>query len=233
MGRGLITVADVEQAASSGLSELPGSPQGCIITPGAVDKAEELGIALPPCGYPEQSNQAAPSAGGQPQSGEMVRQVCAMVGQRLPHDLSPGDLKKLVREVVESKVAGSTAPVVAEDSGASRTCVGDVCFVSGQRVLDQGAGPVPVDEKVLVANAIGGTGGTKLAGGYMEWEKASFRRKVEFPEICVVVSGELQLTVGGKTMTAGAGDLVYFPQGAKVIYSTPSQVKLACVNCLQ
>lgn len=64
----------------------------------------------------------------------------------------------------------------------------------------------------------------------MEWEKASFRRTVEHPEIGVVVSGELHLTVGGKTMTAAAGDMVYFPQGVKVIYSTPSRVKLACIN---
>jgi ethanolamine utilization protein EutQ len=110
--------------------------------------------------------------------------------------------------------------------------VDGVCFVSGARLLEGGSGPVPVEAKALVAGAIRCGGSQKLAGGYMDWQKASFSRTVEFPEIGVVIEGELQLTVGGKTLTARPGDMVYFPKGAQVVYSAPARVRIACVNCI-
>ncbi len=231
MAKSLITVADVVQAARAGNKEIPVCPGGCIITPGAADKAEELGVALPGVEDSGPVDQSAACAFEQPGAGSVVRQVCAMVEKRLPHDLEPAELEHLVRQVVESKMAPPEVPD-DEDTATALTRVGEVCFVRGRRLMDQGAGPVPVAEKALVANAFKGAEGSRLAGGYMEWEKASFRRTVEHPEIGVVVSGELHLTVGGKTMTAAAGDMVYFPQGVKVIYSTPSRVKLACINCV-
>ena len=34
------------------------------------------------------------------------------------------------------------------------------------------------------------------------------------------------------TLVGKPGDMVYFPKGAQVTYSTPARVKLACVNCI-
>lgn len=232
MGKGLITVADVVQAAKSGNRAIPPSPDGFIITPGAVDKAAELGVTLPSSDQPGQAESSAACVADASQAQAVVSQVCSMVENRLPTDLDSRDLEKLVREVVTSKLCGQET-VTATEGERLPAGVGEVTFVRSQRLLNQGAGPVPVDEKVLVANAFKGAEGSRLAGGFMEWEKASFRRTVEHPEMAVVVSGELHLTVGGKTITASAGDMVYFPQGAKVIYSTPSRVKLACVNSLK
>lgn len=232
MGKGLITVADVVQAAKSGSRAIPASPDGFIITPGAVDKAAELGVTLPSSDQPGQVESSAARAADASQAQAVVSQVCSLVENRLPQDLDPKDLERLVRDVVESKLGGPGGPAAGEQDQPP-TGVGEVSFVRSERLLDQGAGPVPVAEKALVANAFKGAEGSRLAGGFMEWEKASFRRTVEHPEMAVVVSGELHLTVGGKTMTASAGDMVYFPQGAKVIYSTPSKVKLACVNSLK
>ena len=85
---------------------------------------------------------------------------------------------------------------------------------------------------MLVAEAIGDPGKEKLAGGYMVWEKSSFTRQVEQPEIAVVVEGELHLDVDGRTLVGKPGDMIYFPKGAVVAYHAPQRVKLACVNCI-
>jgi ethanolamine utilization protein EutQ len=106
-----------------------------------------------------------------------------------------------------------------------------VQLIDHQRLLEGENGLIPVDEKMLVAQAIGSDGDEKLAGGFMVWEKASFTRHVEQPEIAVVLEGELHLDAGGKTLKGRPGDMVYFPKGAVVVYSAPARVKLACVNC--
>lgn len=105
MAKSLITVADVVQAARAGNKEIPACPGGCIITPGAADKAEELGVALPGAEGSGPVDQTAACAFEQPGAGSVVRQVCAMVEKRLPHDLEPAELERLVRQVVESKMA--------------------------------------------------------------------------------------------------------------------------------
>ena len=56
-----------------------------------------------------------------------------------------------------------------------------VRFIDHQRLLGGENSPIAVDEKMIVAEAIGGQTEEKLAGGYMVWEKSSFTRKVEQP----------------------------------------------------
>jgi ethanolamine utilization protein EutQ len=161
----------------------------------------------------------------------VIREVCTLLKSRMPSGVEPGKLEHLVREVVSARLAGLAAmPPATADPSVSR--VEGVCFISGSRLHDSGAGPVPVAEKALVSEVIRCGEDHKLAGGYMEWEKASFSRTVEFPEIGIVIEGELHLTVGGKTLVGKPGDMVYFPKGAQVTYSTPARVKLACVNCI-
>jgi ethanolamine utilization protein EutQ len=152
--------------------------------------------------------------------------------ERLGPGVPAQDLERLVREAVAARLAGTAAGVPLEEGPAVAGMDG-VCFVSGARLLEGGSGPVPVEGKVLVADAIRCGENYKLAGGYMDWQKASFSRTVEFPEIGVVLEGELQLTVGGKTLTAKPGDMVYFPKGAQVVYSAPARVRIACVNCIE
>jgi ethanolamine utilization protein EutQ len=244
-------VADVLQAAEAGESAISVPSGECIVTPGARDKAESLEIELleeeggdvssepaPACassGGAAVSGETAPT-GASPEQGaetegsgdaeEVVRQVCSLIESRLPASLAGTELEGLVREVVIAKLGGTDS--ASGDGTESR--VGGVCLINGSRLLEGGAGPVPVDEKVLLADAIGGDEDVPLAGGYMEWEKASFRRTVESPEISVIVDGELHLTVGGKTLVGKAGDMLYFPKGVNVLYSTPSKVRVACIN---
>lgn len=227
MGKCVITAVDVLDAAQAGRKSIPALPGECIVTAGARDKASELGIVLDEgATVPGSPGGAAPAAGAPANEADtVVHEVCDLLKHRIASGTDPRQLERLVREVVAAKLSGA-------DSDPSARKVEGVCFVSGRRLLETPAGPVPVAEKVLVAEAIRCGENPPLCGGFMEWEKASFRRSVELPEIEIVIEGELHLTVGGKTLVAKAGDMLYFPKGAEVVYTAPAKVRLACVNCL-
>ena len=239
MAKRLITQADVIQAAESGQSSIEASPTQVIITPGARDQAESLGITIcdssdesssPSCAITSESANQAPAA--EPAfKDSMIKQVCDILSSRLPAGTSKQNLEHVVRQVVAAKLDGSSQP--AKNDGLSNTSSQGVCLVKGDRLLQQGGGAVPVDEKVILADAIQCSEGVKMAGGYMQWEKASFRRDVESSEMTIVLDGELHLTAGGETIIGREGDMIFLPKGAKVLYSAPSKVRLACVNCIQ
>lgn len=239
MAKRLITQADVIQAAESGQTSIDASPSQFIITPGARDKADSLGIAIcdssaasstESCSISSQVAKQSPSQTSSLNE-SITKQVCDILGSRLPAGTDKQKLEQIVRQVVASKISGA-AVTSASESSSSAASQG-VCLVKGDRLMQKEGGQVPIDEKVLLADAIQCGEGHKMAGGYMEWQKASFRRDVEASEMAVVLDGELQLTVGGETLIARSGDMIFFPKGAKVLYSAPSKVRLACVNCIQ
>lgn len=172
----------------------------------------------------------------------VVLQVCALLQDKLPAGTSIDVLEAIVRRVVTAKLgettceisAPATAPAV-ETAAVAETANGSngVCFIEGQRLQKQGSSPVPLDEQVFIADAIGAYDDAKLAAGYMEWERASFTRTVESPEIGIILEGELHLTIGNETKIGKAGDMMYFPENVDVTYSTPSSVRIACVNNIQ
>ena len=232
MGKCIIAVTDVLDAAQKGNKTLVAHPSECIVTPGARDKAAELGIVIVEGPGSHSPALAKPSDTVSPQTENLVREVCARMKERLPAGVASQDLERLVRAAVAARLEGP-APLAAPDVPQDVSCADGVCLISGARLLEGGSGPVPVAEKVLVAEAIRCGDDVKLAGGYMEWQKAAFNRTVEFPEIGIVLEGELHLAVGGKTLVAKAGDMVYFPKGAQVAYSAPGRVRVACVNCIR
>jgi ethanolamine utilization protein EutQ len=225
MGKCVITVVDVMDAARAGQKTITALPGECIVTAGARDKAVELGIVVDEgAGLPRPSGETL-SAAPAGETDIVVREVCNLLETRVPTGTDLKKLERLVREAVSAKLTGA-----APDPAASLP--GGICFVSGRRLVETPAGPVPVAEKALVAEAIRCGENPPLAGGFMEWEKASFERTVEYPEIGIVIEGELHLTAGGKSVIAKAGDMLYFPQGSQVVYTAPARVRLACVNCL-
>lgn len=246
MGKRLITAADVRTAAQSGRQTLEVPADTCIITPMARDEAFTLGITLDD-GQSDCPPQAACAQEAPAPADTLIKEVSSLMQARLPAGSLPGNLEGLVREVVvarlqpsaklrpaaklQPKTADAAAPVAAAVGPGPGDAQG-VRIIDGQRLIEDQSSPLPVDEKMLVADAIGDAGEDRLAGGYMVWEKAAFNRQVEVPEIAVVLEGELSLKVGGKTLSGKPGDMIYFPKGAAVEYSTASRVKLACINCI-
>jgi ethanolamine utilization protein EutQ len=232
MGKCIIAAMDVIEAAQRGDKIISANPAECIVTPGARDKAAELGIVISEGADVQATAPAKPSEAVPPQTEALVREVCALMKERLPAGVAAQELERLVRSAVAARLGGAGLSA-APEAPQHVSCADGVCFISGARLLKGGSGPVPVAEKALVAEAIRCGDDVKLAGGYMEWQKATFNRTVEFPEIGIVIEGELHLAAGGKTLVAKAGDMVYLPQGAQVVYSAPGRVRVACVNCIR
>ncbi len=241
MAKRLITVEDVLEAARAGSRTIPAPARECIITPAAREKAAALALAFTDqCQLArDEQGETCPAAAPPPapeKSGvlaeEVSRQVYTMIKERLGGEMPAKQLEGLVREVVWARLGAPQAATPARSGEDTLTRTDRVCVINGSRLLEGESQPVPVPEKMILADAIPCDEGYMLSGGYMEWEKASFRRTVEHPEVGVVLEGELHLTVGGKTMITRAGDMIYFAKGANLIYSTPGKVRLACVNCI-
>jgi ethanolamine utilization protein EutQ len=234
VGKCIIAVEDILDAAKAGRKTLAAPAVDCIVTPGARDKAAELGITIAD-GFESPPAPAAPAAApdGVP-SESVVREVCRRMQARLPAGTAAGDLEALVRSAVAARLSGNGRAGTAEPPpGLPPTLPADgVSFVSGARLLagDSG-GPSPVPEATIVADALRCGMDARLAAGFMEWEKGSFTRTVELPEVAVVLEGELHVAVGGRTIKAARGDMLYFRKGVQVAYTAPGRVRVACINC--
>ena len=243
MRKQVISVDEIKKTAQSGNKTLSARLEDCIVTPGAWDLIEELDInfAGGPTSAPsspiisglENAPQQTPKprykcSDGNPSSIERITdQVCSLLRDQLPQD-AISDLETIVKTVVESKISGICS-VEALEEDSVLTVHGDVSLINGNRVFQEAAGP-DIPGKVFISDAIRCHTDAPHTTTFMEWKQASFNRTLEAPEMNLVVEGELELTVQGKTMSAKAGDIFYMNKGADVVYNTPSSVKLACVN---
>ena len=238
MGKRLITAVDVRTAAQSGQQTLTVPADSCIVTPMARDEAFNRGITLDDGSGDRPSLGDCPPTAAPAPADALIKEVSALMSARMPAGSLPADLEGLVREVVAAKLQPNVklqpgrSDANAAAAGSDTTAAQGVRLIDGQRLIDDGGTPLPVDEKMLVADAIGDAAEDRLAGGYMVWERAAFNRQVEVPEIAVVLEGELALKVGGNTLKGKPGDMIYLPKGTAVEYSANSKVKLACINCI-
>ena len=232
MGKLVITEADVVEAADAG-KKIISAPLGeSIITDGARDKALYLGLKIDETPAQDISPHEDTRLVEESQSEKVVNQVTSLIKDRISVKLAPEQLENLVRSVVTVHL-NKSRPVNKSLSDQAVTQVGKACFIKGNRIPGELTGPIPVEEKVMVSDAFRCSEDSTLAGGYMEWSKASFKRVVNEDEICVVVDGELSLTMEGHVAVMKQGDMVYLPQGTELLYSAPDRVKLACINSIK
>lgn len=242
MSKQVISVDEILKAAQSDNKSLTVRLEDCIVTPGAWDLIEELDITFADGptsapGSPISSLENAPQqtlkprykcSDGNPTNIERITdQVCSLLRDQLPQD-AISDLETIVKTVVESKISGICS-VEALEEDSVLTVHGDVSLINGNQVFQEAAGP-DIPGKVFISDAIRCHTDAPHTTTFMEWKQASFTRTLEAPEMNLVIEGELELTVQGKTMSAKAGDIFYMNKGADVVYNAPSSVKLACVN---
>jgi ethanolamine utilization protein EutQ len=231
MGKQVITEADVVAAAEAG-SKIIEAPLGeCIVTYGAKDKALSLGVVIHETSVQGDSSPSVTPTVASSQTEEVISQVASLIKDRVPLNLDPEKLENLVRQVATVHLSESSS-AIKHNPDQSVTQMGGVCFIKGNMIPSELSGSIPVDEKVMVMDAFKCSDDSTLAGGYMEWSKASFNRMVDQNEINIVLEGELNLSVDGQTSVVKQGDMVYLPRGTEVLYSAPGRVKLACVNSL-
>ena len=70
-----------------------------------------------------------------------------------------------------------------------------------------------------------------MTAGIMSWQrKDSFAWALDYDEVDLVLEGVLQISVGGQVLEGRAGDVFYLPKGSRIVFGTPSRVRVFYVT---
>jgi ethanolamine utilization protein EutQ (cupin superfamily) len=84
---------------------------------------------------------------------------------------------------------------------------------------------------VALTDLITSKDGAPMAAGVMSWSRDdSFAWHLTYDEIDYVLEGVLAIEIGGRVVEARPGDVVYIPKGSRIVFGTPSRVKLFYVT---
>lgn len=130
---------------------------------------------------------------------------------------------------------------IAQDAGPGRTVeTQELCervvdssgllVVRGRSVkLGQFTG-VPGKE-IGLTDLVTGRDGSPMTAGIMSWHREdSFPWKLDYDEIDLVLDGVLEISIDGRTLRGGPGDVFYIPKGSSIVFGTPSYVRVFYVT---
>ena len=202
MAKIVVTAAEVQQAASSGVLQVPA---GAIVTPLAKDVAAELGVTI------TRSGGSAPAAGA------------AAAPARSGTDDLTDRVRAIVTSLLGSGGGGPAAPTVARKP-VKLSSIRDARL---ERFPYPGP---PADMEVKTVDVVTADDGAPVATGYMSITKGSFPWTLTYDEVQIVLEGELHLggDAGGKV--GYPGDVFYVPKESSITFGTPSWAKFVYVT---
>ena len=180
-----------------------------IVTPSARDAAKAAGIEL---------STAAPAATACCEATtEAVKTASGEIDSNMIYNVLKLMMEKgLLQGVFEGQ---PDLPYVAErDSSGLKIVRGNSVKYEA---LDTGN---PAD-KVFYQEIINADDGCSMNAGFITIETCNFDWECACQELYHVVEGTLTVGVDGKVYTAGPGDSVFFPKGAKVTFGSPNKMK--------
>ena len=87
------------------------------------------------------------------------------------------------------------------------------------------------DKHIGLTDLITAKDGAPMTAGIMGWQrKDSFEWALDYDEVDLVLEGVLQIHIGGQILEGRAGDVFYVPKGSKIVFGTPSRVKVFYVT---
>ncbi|GFP28150.1 cupin domain-containing protein [Candidatus Hakubella thermalkaliphila] len=69
-----------------------------------------------------------------------------------------------------------------------------------------------------------------MAAGLTCWDTVSFPWTLNYHEIDIVLDGQLDITIDGRTYSGKRGDVFYIPKGSSITFGTPTFVKFFYVT---
>jgi ethanolamine utilization protein EutQ len=115
-----------------------------------------------------------------------------------------------------------------ESSGAREVDASRVVRVRGDSVR---LGPFAGAPNVGLTDVVTGRDGSPMTAGFMAWRRDdSFSWSLDYDEIDYVLEGVLHLGIDGRTIEGKAGDVLYIPKGSRVLFGTPSRVRVFYVT---
>ncbi|MGL5379459.1 cupin domain-containing protein [Clostridium sp.] len=146
-------------------------------------------------------------------------------------DLDKSVLEKLVRQIIEEKLGGTTS-VSAEDfkkhrdiSGITSVQVPTVKVDQSNR-LDTGV----VTDEVYTKDLFSLEESPRLGCGIMEMRETTFDWTLNYDEIDYVIEGHLDIVVDGRKVSADPGELILIPKGSKIKFSVPNHARFIYVT---
>lgn len=95
-----------------------------------------------------------------------------------------------------------------------------------ERFTGAGAG-----KNVQLKDVITAADRSPMGAGFMSWSAAdSFPWTLTYDEIDYVLEGVLHVVIDGKTIEGRPGDVVFIPKGSRIVFGTPSRVRLFYVT---
>ena len=71
----------------------------------------------------------------------------------------------------------------------------------------------------------------RLGVGIMEMTDTTFPWTLNYDEMDYVISGRLDVLIGGETISAGPGELIYIPKGSSIRFSVRGHARFLYVVC--
>ena len=90
------------------------------------------------------------------------------------------------------------------------------------------AGP---NKNVQLKDVVTGKDRSPMTAGFMSWAREdSFPWELTYDEVDYVLEGVLHIGVDGRTVEGRPGDVLFIPKGSKIVFGTPSRVKVFYVT---
>lgn len=128
-------------------------------------------------------------------------------------------LRPVVEEVLRALAGGGEFEKEKDPSGVLRIRSGTVRCESFQGRRD-----VRVKDVTTLDEA------PRMAAGVMEVEGTAFPWTLSYDEYDLVLSGTLEIEVGGRVYTGRPGDLFYIPKGSDIVFRSPDKARYVYVT---
>jgi len=76
-------------------------------------------------------------------------------------------------------------------------------------------------DKVFLKDLVGLDESPRLGFGVMEMDHSSFDWTLNYDEVDYIIEGKLEIVIGGRTIGAGAGEIILIPKGSSITFSAP------------
>lgn len=135
-------------------------------------------------------------------------------------ELDRAALESMVRQVLLEKLGGGKTDGGACAHGVTSVPVPRVAVAECDR-LDTGRRGDRVWTKDLFTLAEA----PRLGCGLMVMEETTFPWKLSYDEMDYIIEGRLDVLVGGQTVSAGPGEVVYIPRGSEIQFSVKGKAR--------
>ena len=86
-------------------------------------------------------------------------------------------------------------------------------------------------KNVKLKDVVTGADRSPMSAGFMAWlREDSFAWTLDYYEFERGLEGTLEITVDGRSVRAHEGDVVFIPKGSKIVFGTPSSVRVFYVT---